>query len=271
MAKDHFNLYWHLLESKRQAKIYLDQGKITPEDYNTLLGIDPSPTKKYVGWLSKIYITKEETDIDSLRNTVEEFDAFIRSGAVKAEQSDISGYKSFSQLRDVVDKLNKEGVGVSSSKLEGDFSVVVDNEELRIVAPYTHEASRKLGLTPIEKGGFAFRDCGEGKKDSQWCTTYSTPTHFNSYYFKENVDFFYTLVRGPELQQQLKSAGFGPEHFVVALARIVKDVSSVNISGKAVTAKNNQGQTVLWDSYDGYDKQLSPNKLQKWMGIVGIK
>ena len=69
----------------------------------------------------------------------------------------------------------------------------------------------------------------------------------------------------------MKSAGFGPQHFVVALARIIKDVSSVDISGKAVTAKNNQGQTVLWDSYDGYDKQLSPNKLKKWMSIVGVK
>ena len=271
MSKDHHNLYWHLLESKKQAKIYLDQGKITPEDYNRLLDIDPSDTKKYVGWLAKIYISGEETDFDNLRNTVEEFDAFIKSGSIKKEQSDISGYKSFEQLKNVVDELNKSGSGISAGRLEGDFDVLVDNENLRIVAPYTHEASRKLGLTPMEKGGFAFRECEGGGKDSQWCTTYSNPTHFNSYFFKNGVDFFYILIRGSELQQRLKSAGFGPQHFVVALARIIKDVSSVDISSKAVTAKNNQGQTVLWDSYDGYDKQLSPNKLKKWMSIVGVK
>lgn len=266
MSKDHHNLYWHLLESKKQAKIYLDQGKITPEDFNRILGIDPSDTKKYVGWLSKIYISGEETDFDNLRNTIEEFDTFIKSGSIKKEQSDISGYKSFEQLKNVVDELNKSGSGISAGRLEGDFDVLVDNENLRIVAPYTHEASRKLGLTPMEKGGFAFRECEGGGKDSQWCTTHPDSRHFHKYFFKDRVDLFYILIKGSKLQQQLKSAGFSPEHFVVALTR-----GSVDTTGKALVVKNSQGQPVFWDNYDGYDKRLSPNELQKWMSIVGVK
>lgn len=266
-----YNLYQSLLESKQQAKIYLDQGKLSQEDYNRLLSIDPSPTKKYVGWLAKIFLSKEETDIDNLRNTIEEFDAFVQRGGIKKEQADISSYKSFAQLREIVDRLNQTGEGISTGQLEGDFDVVVDNEDLRIVVPYTHEASRKLGLTPIEKGGFAFRECEGGKKDSAWCTTYSTFTHFNSYYYKQKVDFFYILVRGSGLQQQLKSAGFGHQYFVVALARMVRDSVDDRISQEAVTVKNNQNQTVIWDGYDGNDKRLSSESLKKWLDIVGIK
>jgi len=266
-----YNLYQSLFESKQQAKIYLDQGKLSQEDYNRLLSIDPSPTKKYVGWLAKIFLSKEETDIDNLRNTIEEFDALVQRGRIKKEQADISSYKSFAQLREIVDRLNETGEGISIGQLEGDFDVVVDNEDLRIVVPYTHEASRKLGLTPIEKGGFAFRECERGKKDSTWCTTYSTSTHFNKYFYKDKIDLFYVLVRSDRLQQQLKSAGFKPEHFVVALARKVIDSVDDRISQEAITVKNNQNQTVIWDSYDGKDKRLPPQSLKKWMDIVGIK
>lgn len=267
-----YNLYQSLLESKQQAKIYLDQGKLSQEDYNRLLSIDPSPTKKYVGWLAKIFLSKEETDIDSLRNTIEEFDAFVQRGGIKKEQADISSYKSFAQLREIVDRLNQTGEGISTGQLEGDFDVVVDNEDLRIVVPYTHEASRKLGLTPIEKGGFAFRECEGGKKDSAWCTTYSASTHFNNYFFKDKVDFFYVLVKSERLRQQLKSAGFKPQHFVVALARIVKDNASKDVPGRAVlNTKNKDNQVVFWDGYDGNNKRLSSESLKKWLDIAGIK
>lgn len=272
MGNSLYSLYWTLLESKKQAKIYLDQGKIDRDIFNKIQDIDPSPTKKYMGWLAKVYISGEETDFDNLRNTIKEFDNFVINKSNNKEQIDginketafdITGYRSFEQLRAVLDKI---GPVSSRGQLEGDFKVVADNENLRIVAPYTHEASKKLGITPMEKGGFAFRECEDGSKDSQWCTTHPDSRFFHKYFFKDGVELFYILIKGSKLQQQLKSAGFGPQHFVVALTR-----GSVDTTGKAVVTKNNQGQTVFWDNYDGYDKQLSPDKLQKWMSIVGVK
>lgn len=257
-----------IIEDKRVAKTYLDTGKITPEEYDTLINLVPT---KYVGWVSKRYITGEMKDLDNLRNTVEEFDAFVRSGKIKGAESNIQAYKTFDQLQKIVDDLNRSPNQQTKKELRGDFDVVVDNEDLRIVVPYTHEASRKLGLTPIEQGGFAFRDCKGGGKDSAWCTTYSASTHWDDYYYKNNVDFFYILIKSDAIKARLKEAGFDSSAYVVALARIpVAEGKNSLIRNKAVTAQTKEGSYVSYDGYDGRDKQIKKDRLKQWMSIVGI-
>jgi hypothetical protein len=266
-----FNLYssYIIAESKKEAKQYLEQGKITAEDYETLLNIDPSDTKKYTGWLARQFISGEK-NIDNLRNTIEEFDTFVRKSIIKGNESNIQSYKSFKDLASVVRKYNQEGSNTSKKQSRGDFDVVVDNEDLRIVVPYTHEASRKLGLTPIEKGGFAFRDCEGGGKDSAWCTTYSTSTHWDDYYNNRFVDFFYILIKSDQLKSKLQRAGFKPEAYVMALARLnINDYKERNLKDAFIT-QNNEGERIAYDAYDGKDRQLNKEQLGKWMNIVGI-
>ena len=55
----------YIIENVKQAKQYVDQGKLSKEELEKLINIDPSPTKKYVGWLSKIWIN-EKPDFDDL-------------------------------------------------------------------------------------------------------------------------------------------------------------------------------------------------------------
>ena len=108
------------------------------------------------------------------------------------------------------------------------------------------KASRKLGLSK-----FAFRDCEEGGKDSAWCTTYKAPDHFNSYYYNNNVTFYYIRVKSQELIQKLKQA-FPKTHKqleVVALA-VLED-------GKI-------------DGYDGLDKQMNKKTIDIYTSIIGI-
>ncbi len=266
-------LYFNVIqESKKEAKQYLDQGKISDEEYNALLGIDPSESKKYTGWLARSFISGEEKDLDNLRNTVEEFDAFVRRGKLKGNESNIQSYKSFKSLYDIVNNLNQTTSDTSRKQAKGDFDVIVDNEDIRIVVPYTHEASRRLGLTPIEQGGFAFRDCEGGKKDSAWCTTYSTSTHWDDYYYAKYVDFFYILVKSEQLRSRLKQAGFGPAANVMALARMsIDDKQSKRLApGSAIIKQNNEGNSIAFDAYDGLDRQQDPKKLETWMNIVGV-
>ena len=139
-------------------------GKLSEEDLKKLVEIDPSPTKKFVGWLAKIWIN-EKPDFDDLRNTIEEYNVFLEKGKTKTK--DIYQFKSFKDLHTEVNSINKSGEGVSVKDLESDYDVVLDNSDLLIMSPHTHEASRKLGLSY-----FAFRDCGDDIKDSSWCTTY---------------------------------------------------------------------------------------------------
>ena len=93
-----FPLY--LNENRKLAKQYVEQGKLSAEDFNLLVGFDPSSTKKYVGWLAKQWINKETSGIttpDDLRNTIEEYDVFVKNGKTKTK--DVFQFKTFKDLK----------------------------------------------------------------------------------------------------------------------------------------------------------------------------
>ena len=234
----------YIKENVKQAKQYVSSGKLSQDELKKLIKIDPSPTRKYVGWMAKQWILKNVTDIDELRNTVEEYNTFLEKG--KAKTKDIYQLKTFDLLKKEVDEINQSGEGISVKDLESDYDVVVDTPELYIASPHTHEASRKLGLS-----AFSFRDCGDGGKDSSWCTTYKAPDHFNDYYYSNNVTFYYIKVKSPDMMEELNKA-FGKKwaNMVVVALAVLED-----------------GQI---DGYDGLDKQISQNDIKKYTEIIGI-
>lgn len=234
----------YIIENVRQAKTYISQGKLSQDELKQLIEIDPTPTRKYVGWMAKQWIAKTVTDIDDLRNTIEEYNTFLNKG--KAKTKDINQFKSFKDLEKEVTTINQSGEAVSVKDLESDYETILDTPDLLIMSPHTHEASRKLGLTH-----FAFRDCADGGKDSAWCTTYKAPDHFNSYYYNHNVTFYYIKVKSPKLIEQLQ------KRFPSRWKRLV-------VVALAVLPK---GQI---DGYDGLDKQLTKKDITTYTGILGI-
>ena len=249
----------YILENLKQAKQYLASNKISNEDFTNLVNSDPSPTKKYVGWMSKVWIT-EKPDIDDLRNTVEEYNVFLNKG--KAKTKDINAFKSFAGLKNEVDTINKSGEGVSVKELEMDYETIIDNQDLLVMTPHTHEASRKLGLSH-----FAFRDCTDkngkttGEKDSAWCTTYKAPDHFNDYYHKHNVTFYYVLVKSPAMIEQLQKAFTGPH-------KKNKNLEKYKAMIVVALAVLSDGKI---DGYDGLDDQLSRSAIKTFTQITGLK
>ena len=233
-----------LLESEKLAKQYVKDGKLSNEDLEKLTAIDPSPTRKFVGWMAKQWISKTVTDIDDLRNTIEEYNVFLNKG--KAKTKDINAFRSFADLKKEVNTINQSGEGISVKDLESDADNIINNSDLLVMSPHTPEASRKLGLSY-----FSFRDCKGGGKDSAWCTTYKTPDHFNDYYHSHNVTFYYVRVKSPQMIEQLKQAF--PEKYkameVVALA--VLDNGMI-------------------DGYDGLDEKLSKKEINTFINIAGI-
>tara|TARA_R110000868_G_scaffold410631_1_gene699295 strand:+ start:657 stop:1406 length:750 start_codon:yes stop_codon:yes gene_type:complete len=233
-----------IVENIKQAKQYVQSEKLSEEDLKALIEIDPTPTRKFVGWMAKQWVLGNITNIDELRNTIEEYNTFLEKG--KAKTKDIYQLKSFKDLASEVDQINKTGESVSVKELESDYDTVEDNEDLLIVSPHTHEASRKLGLST-----FSFRDCGDGTKDSSWCTTYKAPDHFNDYYYTNNVTFYYIRIKSKALIEELKK--MFPERWknliVVALA--------VLENGKI-------------DGYDGEDTKMNQKDIKRFTGIIGI-
>lgn len=233
-----------IVENVKQAKQYVQSGKLSQDELKTLIDIDPTPTRKFVGWMAKQWVNKGITDIDDLRNTVEEFNTFLEKGKTKTK--DIYQIKSFKELQDEVDQINKTGEGISLKDLESDYDTVIDDENLLIMSPHTHEASRKLGLSQ-----FSFRDCGDGSKDSSWCTTYKAPDHFNDYYYTNNVTFYYIKVKSQQMRDKLKEAFPKKWENMVVVALAVLD------NGKI-------------DGYDGLDKQISKSDIKIFTDIIGI-
>lgn len=244
-----------LLENKKQAEQLVQQGKLSFHDFQSILTIDPTSIKKFTGWMAKQWALGQINNIDKLRNTIEEYNTFLNKGKIK--QKDIYQFKTFNDLKQVIDKLNQSGEGISIGELEKNYEIVRDDEDLYVVVPHTHEASRKLGLSQ-----FAFRDCGEGK-DSAWCTTYKAPDHFNDYYFINNVTFYYIKVKSQKLIEQLKKQGYGPQYTIVAIAVLPEDL--------AQKAKRKGYSDMDMDAYDGRDKQFTGLKLQKYLEIIGLK
>jgi hypothetical protein len=232
----------NILENVKQAKQYVQVGKLSEEDLKKLIKIDPTPTRKYVGWMAKIWIT-ENPDIDDLRNVIEEYDTFSKKG--KAKTKDINQFKSFKDLQSEVTQINQSGEGISIKDLENDYDTIIDNNDLLIISPHTHEASRKLGLSQ-----FAFRDCEEGK-DSSWCTTYKAPDHFNDYYYANNVTFYYIRVKSSGMIIKLKKA-------------FPKNYKQMEVVALAVL---DDGQI---DGYDGLDKQINAKDIKTFTNIIGI-
>ena len=233
-----------ILENVRQAKQYVESGKLTQEELKILTDIDPSPTRKYVGWIAKQWAEKQITDIDDLRNTIEEFNTLLEKGKTKTK--DIYQIKSFKALQDEVDQINNSGENISTRDLESDYDTVLENSDLLIMSPHTHEASRKLGLSQ-----FAFRDCGDDGKDSSWCTTYKAPDHFNDYYYTNNVTFYYVKVKSQQMINQLQDKFPKTWKNLVVVALAVLDNGNI-------------------DGYDGLDKQISKGNIKEYTDIIGI-
>lgn len=228
-------------ENRQLTKGLLEKGSITQEEYTQIEQADPTPQKKYMFWMAKQLVAKNAT-IDQLRNTIEEFELFLRRGRVK--DKDINTYKDYNALKTVVDELNERGVK-SNKELEDDYEVVEDSPELYIAVPHTHEASRKLGLSK-----FAYRKREEGGgADSAWCTTFKTDSHFLDYYYNQKITFYYVLVKSEEMKAKLKKK-FGKNwEDKTMVAIVVHEDKSI-------------------DAYDAMDTKMSDADIKAFRKII---
>ena len=257
-----------LIENVGQARKYVELQLLSKDVLEKLISIDPSKTNKYVGWMSKIWMS-EHPDLDQLKNTIEEYDVFLNKGKVKTK--DINQFKTFKDLQSEVDFLNESGEGVSNKDFESDYDTIVNNEDLLIMSPHTHEASRKLGLSH-----FAFRDCSEGGKDSQWCTTYKSPDHFNNYYYTHNATFYYIKVKSKQIIQKLKK--YFPDRWkqLIVIALVVLDNEKMDdyydIENGQMGDYDDYGERVIGtiDGYDGLDKQINNEDVNTLISIMKL-
>lgn len=232
----------------------LKNGSINEEVYQFILDIDPSEKKKYASWMGRMWVDAGGLDKDELRNKIEEFHVFMEKQ--KTTTKDINDFKTFQDLANEVDTINDQASGMSMKDLEMDFETIVNNEDMYVTVPHTHEASRKLGLTH-----YNMRHNSDNTMDCAWCTTYKNPDHFNDYYYKQMITFYYVRVKSARLINKLK-ATFGEG---LVNKGIPKYLAYTCV---AVVVKENDNVT---DAYDALDNSMPKDDMKKWMEIMDFQ
>jgi len=223
-------------QSARYWRDILQKELISPEEINQLKDIDPSPTKKYLDWLVKIWM-KEKPDLNELRNYLEEFLALTQEH--RTIGVDINTFQSYEDFKSFVNQEN-EKAAATLEELENDYEVVKDDQDLFVAIPYTHAASRYLGLKYF--GTRADKTCA-------WCTTYKVATHFNSYFYNQGITFYYIKVRSEEMKKKLNTIKRNKELEHVALLQYP--------DGRV-------------EAYDASDNSMSQDTLNKFRQVVGL-
>src|ERR1035437_7628838 len=156
---------------------------------------------------------KENVELHILMNVVEEYEAFLSKDLLEGDHKDITKFKSFKDLQDVVNGLNSQGVK-SNGELENDYEVLVNDSQVIAVSPHTHAASRKVALK-----WFSFRDNEQtNEKDCPWCTTYNNDTHFNNYYDSGLKTFIYVKIKGDLKEKIVKECGKRLEYVALEIS-----------------------------------------------------
>ena len=135
---------------------------------------DPSPTKKYFTWMSKIYIDKylkyDEIDEDNLIEMIKYFDKNIH----KFEKKDIYQYtyeELVNKYEDAISRITKKELATTGvEKLYGD-----DDDRYILVRPKNKEASCKYGA------------------NTKWCIASTTYNYFDKY--SDDSLFFFVIDR----------------------------------------------------------------------------
>jgi hypothetical protein len=226
---DLFNLVKEtiLFENKKIAKQFLQSNKITQEEFNDIEKIDPTPTKKYMGWMSKVMSTEKPT-FDELRNAVTEFDNIVKGpaklkelidykktkGSISKQEEDeilskidIYKIKTFKELKELVDELMNIP-SIKSKEKEKKFEVHYNNDQIYMVEPSTWEATAKLCQSK-----FAIDDTdryGTPIKKSPWCTGANEMSNWINYVYSKQWTFYYALAHGDKIREELINT-FGKE------------------------------------------------------------
>ncbi len=141
-----------LNESKSSVKIkYLNTGKITQEEYNTLLQIDPTKdsTAKYFEWIVKQYL-KGMRLFDNAKS--KELLAVLDKGIIRNQikHKDINEYDDWYAVQMAVEEYLKRAKGVEALEVGDlekgeDFEVVEENNNATVVKVNNYKASNILG------------------------------------------------------------------------------------------------------------------------------
>lgn len=215
----------------RAKELYVDTDQMNMRQLNTLSGKDPTPQKKYIEWMARMY-TKGHRNMRQY-NEIKDFDELCVKNQI--ENKDINTYENPEQISDAVRQAQRKLAQKKQVKKfvideeilkPGEINpsdIVFQNKYVVVVKPVTTEMSQKYGRN---------HRCDPNDPHSAtayWCT--STTSGYNRFlsYFQSSGDTFYIILP--------KNIDYVPE----------EKYTKVNVQVAAVP--RGAGATV-WDFFD---------------------
>lgn len=172
-----------LNEGVNTAKQYVKTGKLSQEQFDSLLKIDP--TKKYVDWLAVRFV-KGDTSVfgDKTSEVLRSYDDLYSRKIVKTSIDKVSTYDELKQIVDqnsnVASKRETKKSDVTTGVFKGltlgkDYDVLMDRDNFTAYGVYSKKASCVIGK---DSGWCVTIDKDQGGNDSQFWSTYSKKGDF---------------------------------------------------------------------------------------------
>ena len=167
-----YNEFVLVLESiALSKKMFLQTNKLSDIEFDKLLDIDPSPTKKYLEKICKYFVDEHKSNkvIDVIRDKITTFDSMINRKLITGSDVDINKYKTLKDIEAAIQKhsgYQMDDVELNFVK-KGQAEVIRNDDKFFIVVPDNYEASCAFG------------------DNTSWCTARKDDRRFwNSYYAK---------------------------------------------------------------------------------------
>lgn len=155
------------------------------EEIDALNEADPTPTKKYLAWGTKLLIEKQP-----LEDIVDLMLAFHKEQR-KLQQKDINQYKTLDELRKAIDGLEEtEGEKKAARKTQAkkDAEYLYHDDKWLLVHPKSMKASCHYGM------------------GAKWCISATESTNYFNNYSKDNVFFYFLIDKQAEPKSQWSKA-----------------------------------------------------------------
>ena len=154
-----------------ESKVDDLQAKNPDVDVRALSASDPSPTKKYLGWMIKQ--VKSGVDEEEVTALVKAFDA----NAQRLDQKDINAYTDVDELGAALSALSEKSKSQEkrSVKQEGSVKLYEDDESV-VVRLDTKKAVQQYG------------------SGTRWCITQEKESHYETY-SSNNVVFYFVISK----------------------------------------------------------------------------
>lgn len=147
------------------------QDRIDPNQFNWLVSLDPTKTKKYARWIVEVYLkslNEEKVYLQNKSNVLstmlKSYDNYKNKQVIPPKYTNILIFKTFGSFIDFMhENIEAYQQMVDEKAPDRDVEILYRDKHTILVIPKSHEASRKWG------------------GNSNWCTATSNCTYYDRY------------------------------------------------------------------------------------------